>query len=468
MAMLDQLSVVLAPRRARAAALRGEDAVLAVVGVATLLAAVVFTTVITTVGETAGSFAAATDWQTWALGGMSLGLAGTLLSAGAIADVLGHRRVFVLSSLSLAASSALAALAPSMLAFVVARVLQGAGAAGIVAAGLGLIGHVFPQGPPRTRATGLWGAMLAGGIALGPVLGAGLAIVADWRAAYGVEGLAAVAVAGAGVLLPESRERTRPRRLDPPGVLTMLVAMGCLTAGLTSGRTSWTSAATLLLLLAGVAALAAFAWIERRRRDPMLDLALLRRPLFLVSVGGAAATGLATVALMSYVPTLLQRGLDRSALAAGGILAIWSLTSMVVAMQARRLPERFTARGRLVAGLLASAVGSAALAWLGTGSSWLALAPGLAVAGVGSGLANAALARLAVESVPRGSAGLGSGANNTARYLGSALGIALVVAIVSAGGAGRAGLVDGWNHAALVAALLNLAGAALGVAARER
>src|SRR6266542_337014 len=157
MAMLDQLSVVLAPRRARAAALRGEDAVLAVVGVATLLAAVVFTTVITTVGETAGSFAAATDWQTWALGGMSLGLAGTLLSAGAIADVLGHRRVFVLSSLSLAASSALAALAPSMLAFVVARVLQGAGAAGIVAAGLGLIGHVFPQGrrgraPPASGA----------------------------------------------------------------------------------------------------------------------------------------------------------------------------------------------------------------------------------------------------------------------------------------------------------------------------
>jgi MFS family permease len=177
-------------------------------------------------------------------------------------------------------------------------------------------------------------------------------------------------------------------------------------------------------------------------------------------------SGLATVALMSYAPTLLQRGLDQSALAAGGILAVWSLTSMLVAMQAGRLPDRIGARQRLIAGLVLSAGGSAALAGLGAGSSWWRLAPGLFVAGLGSGLANAALARLAVESVPPASMALGSSANNTARYLGSALGIALVVAIVSAGGTGTAGLVDGWNHAALATAAINLAGAALALALR--
>ncbi|MQA85042.1 MAG: MFS transporter [Streptosporangiales bacterium] len=439
------------------------------VGAATMLVLVVFTTVITTATETARSFHASIAWQTWALGGMSLGLAGALLTAGALADAFGRRRVFVISSVALAVSTALGAASPSMLVFVAARILQGAAGAGVVASGLGLIGHAFPPGPSRAHATGIWGAMLAGGIAIGPILGAGLAAAFGWRSAYGLEALGAAVLAGAGhKLLPESRGKARPRRIDPPGALTMLIAMACLTAGLTSGRSGWTSPTTVILLAAGLAALAAFAWIEVVRPDPMLDLGLLRRPLFLVSIGGAAVTGLATVALMSYAPTLIEQGLHRSAPAAGGILAVWSVTSMLVAMQAHRLPARVDARGRLIAGLLLSASGSAALTGLAIQSSWWRLVPGLLLAGIGSGPANAALARLAVESVPRASMALGGGANNTARYLGSALGIALLVAVVASGGAGQAGLIHGWNRAALLAALLNVAGAILAAACRER
>jgi Major Facilitator Superfamily len=191
----------------------------------------------------------------------------------------------------------------------------------------------------------------------------------------------------------------------------------------------------------------------------MLDLDLFRRPLFVASVSGAAITGLATVGLMSYLATIVEGGLGRSPLAAAGVLAVWSVTSVFVAWQARRLPARIHARERLIAGLVASGCGAAALAGLSPGSSWLHLVPGLILAGVGSGLANAALGRLAVESVPHADAALGSGANNTARYLGSALGIALVAAIVAGGGSSSAGLVGGWNHAALVAAALNFAGA---------
>jgi len=501
--MLDQhsrwgLAIGRARPFTRDAAFR-RNVTLHVVGVATLLVSIVFTTVLTTVGQTAASFRATVDGQTWALGGMSLGLASALLSAGSLADVLGRRRVFVWSGLALAASSALAASAWSMTVFVLARILEGAAAAGVVAAGLGLIGHAFPAGAARTRATGVWGAMVAGGIAVGPILGAALAVVSNWRAAYGLEAAAAIAVAGAGMMLSESGDpcdpteaetdptaagaaaaraaaagaaagagRDRParwRRLDLAGALTVLIAMGSLTAALTSGRTGWTSTTTVLLLVTGVAGLGVFVRMEKRHPAPLLDLALLRRPLFLVSISGAAITGLATVALMSYVPTVLERGWGHSPLTAGVILAIWSATSMLVSMQAGRLPERFHSRGRLVAGLLAGGAGSAALAWLGTASPWWELVPGLVIAGVGSGLGNAALARLAVESVPAGNAALGSGATNTARYLGSALGIALTVAIVAGGGSGPAGLIDGWNRAALIAALLNLAGAALAASA---
>lgn len=214
------------------------DPTLAIVGAATLLVLIVFTTVVTTVAETAQSFHAAVAGQTWALGGMSLGLAGALLTAGALADVLGRRRIFVLSSVALAASSALATISPSMLVFVLARVLQGAG------------------------------------IVLGPLLGAGLSLAAGWRSAYGLVAVAAVTLAGVSLRLAEFRENARARRLDPPGALAMVIAMMCATAAVISGRSSWTSSPTAILSIAAAAALVAFTTIETRRRDPMLDLRL--------------------------------------------------------------------------------------------------------------------------------------------------------------------------------------------------
>jgi fucose permease len=163
---------------------------------------------------------------------------------------------------------------------------------------------------------------------------------------------------------------------------------------------------------------------------------------------------------MSHLAGVLVTGLSTSVLGAAGVLAVWSVTSTIVAFQARRLPARIGASERLIAGLATSGVGSLLLADLSTTSSWVRLVPGLLITGVGSGLANAALGRLAVESVPHADAALGSGANNTARYLGSALGIALVAVLLTSG-SGQAvdGLVGGWNHAAIVAGAINIAGA---------
>lgn len=435
--------------------------VLATVAGATLIVLVAFTTVITTVTDTVADFGATLSWQTWALGGMSLGLASGLLSAGSLADLVGHRRVFIAANLGLAAAAALAAAAPSMLIFVVARVLEGVAGAGVLAAGLGLLGRRFEPGPQRTRATGLWGASLGAGIAVGPVIAAALSDALDWRAASALTVVGAVLASAGGRALDRAPTTHARRSLDLSGVLLMVLAMGCLTAGITSGRTSWTSGTALGLLATGVVSLAVFVSVERRRSEPMLDLAHFANPVFLTSVGGAAATGLATIALLSYLPTVLERSLGLAAVAGGAVLAIWSATSTGVAALAGRLPARMGGAERLLAGLLASGAGLGGLAILDTGTRWWAFAPGLVVAGVGSGLANAALAELAVESVPSEQAALGSGANNTARYLGSALGIAIVVAVVSDGGSRADGLATGWNHAALLAAAINFAGAAL-------
>jgi MFS family permease len=433
---------------------------LTVVAAATLLVLAVFSMAVVTVGETVASFHSTVSWETWALGGMSLGLASALLTTGALADRYGRRLVFVASSAALAVSTVLGAAAPSMAVFVLARVLQGMAGAGVLAAGLGLLGHAYPDGHARTRATGIWGAALGAGIAVGPLVGAGLAELGDWRTGFWALAVAAAALALAALTLPESRPSGQPRRFDPAGAIAIAVAMTSLTAGLTSGRSSWTSATTLALLIGGVAALAAFVAIEAGKRAPMLDLELFRRPLFVASTSGAAITGLATVGIMSHLAGVLVTGLSTSVLGAAGVLAVWSVTSTIVAFQARRLPARIGASERLIAGLATSGVGTLLLADLATTSSWVRLVPGLLITGVGSGLANAALGRLAVESVPHADAALGSGANNTARYLGSALGIALVAVLLTSG-SGQAvdGLVGGWNHAAIVAGAINIAGA---------
>lgn len=442
---------------------------LTVAAAGTLLVLVVFTTITTTVGETAATFGAGVAGQTWALSGMSLGLAATLLVAGSLADDLGRRRTFVAGTLLLAAASLLATAAWSMPVEVVARVLQGAGGAGVLAASLGLIGHAFPRPFERTRATGIWGAMVGAGIAFGPVLAAVLAHHGGWRLVHAVEAIAAIALAAAGRTLVESRA-SRPSPVDLPGVAVLAAGMAALAAGTIRGRSGWGDTATIALLGGGIVLLGAFALIQLGRRQPMLDLKLFARPLFVVSISGAFFMGLALIAVMSFFPTFGHAALGLSPLQTATILLAWSATSAVAAWYARRLPVRLDGRHRLMIAFGLCAVGLLALTGLAADSGWARLLPGLLIAGVGSGIGNAALGRVAVESVPADRAGMGAGANNTARYFGGAAGVAITVALVSAGSSspGADGLVEGWNLAAAVAAGLCLVAVAIAAVCRPR
>jgi MFS family permease len=443
---------------------------LAVAAFGTLLVLADFSAVVTTVGETSRSLGGGVSAQTWALSGMSLGLATALLTLGALADDFGRRRVLLASAVALALASALAALAGDMVVFVAARVLQGIAGAGVIAASLAAIGHAFPSGAPRTHATGVWGAALGAGIAIGPLAGAALAVAFGWRSGYWLQAASAAVLVPAAATVAESRAETR-RPLDLPGLVALAGGMASVTAGLVEGRSAWTSATTIALLAGGVVLLGVFAAVELSRRVPMVDLRLLGQAPFVASVSGALFTGLAIVSLMSYSATFYQRALGIGVIGSAGVLAAWSVTSVVAALGARRLPAGVPSHRRLAIGLALAGAGELALTGLTTGSPWTRLLPGLLIAGVGSGIANAALGRLAVESVPHERAGMGSGANNTARYLGGAAGVALVVAVVAAVG-GAAGtptqLVHGWNAVTLVCAGLCAAGSAIAAASRPR
>jgi len=162
---------------------------------------------------------------------------------------------------------------------------------------------------------------------------------------------------------------------------------------------------------------------------------------------------------------VLQRGLGESLLSATLLVAVWSAVSTLTALSVRLVPG-VDGRVLLALALAVCALGLGAYAVLGAGASGARLLPGLVVLGIGYGAANAALGREAVAHVPLAKAGMGSGANNTARYLGAAVGVTVVVLVVGAGP--QDDLLAGWDRAALGGAVLTLLGAVLVALIRPR
>lgn len=428
----------------------------------TLLAMTAFTAPLSIVPSVADHLQAGTVATAWILSSMSLGLAIALLTSGAIGDDFGRRRVFVIGAVLLAIGSAACLVAPTAEVFIVGRVVQGIGSAAVIACGLGVISHSFAAGPARTHATGIWGACLGAGPAVGPLLGAICDATIGWRYAYVVITVLAVALALAGRFALDESRSGRQRRIDVVGALLLGIGLGSLLAALTEGRQSWTSPLELVLIAAAVVFIVAFGIHQRRAAGAMLELALFRRPALISATLAAFVAGAGIIALMSFVSTVLERGLAHSAVAASAILLAWSVTSVLAALLARRIPPRISGGARMSAGLAGIAVGLIPLAFLSSAVPLWQLLVGLIVAGAGTGVANATLGREAVASVPPASAGAGSGINNSSRYVGAAFGVTVVTVVALHPGAAdpAADLVAGWNVAALIGVALSLAGAA--------
>ncbi|MBB6349540.1 MAG: hypothetical protein K0R62_3418 [Nonomuraea muscovyensis] len=424
---------------------------LAVASAAPLLVLTAFTAPMVTLPDTARALGAGPTGPVWILGSIALGLSALLLVSGGLADDHGRRRVLVAGSAVLAVASAAVALSTSVPVFVVARFAQGGAGAAMLAASLGLVGHAYPAGRDRVRATGRYGAMIGLGTAVGPLLSGALAAAASWRAIHWLTAVSALALAVvAARRLAESRSAD-PRRLDLPGVMLFGLGVTALVAGVTEGRLGWSRPVVVGALALAAVLVAAFVAVERGRPQPLLDLGLFRRPVFLVATGGALVVGAAIVGLLAYLPTVLQQAHGLTPLQTSLLFGLWSVLSFAGSLLGGRL--RLGSAARLATGLALTAAGFAAL--LGVGSLFRLdlVLTGLAVSGVGSGLINSSITHLAIESVPAHRVSMGSGVNNTARYVGSSLGAAGVAGAVAQWGPAQGTTVAVAACVALTAAM---------------
>lgn len=360
----------------------------------------------------------------WVIDIYALALAALLLGLGSVSDLVGRKPVYLGGLVLFAASSLTAGLSPTATVLIAARGIQGVGAAAMFATTIALINSSY-RGRDRGVAFGVWGAVNGAAAATGPILGGVLTQALSWRAIFFVNLPISVVAVGLGALV---LERDRPRataRLDVPGVLAFTAAAGAVTFALTrASNNGWNSPATIALLAGGALALLGFVLIERRVAHPILDLGLLARPSFSGVLAAALLLSVAAFAYLTYSSLWLQTVREMSPIDTGLALVPMSVCALAVSLALGRHLHRTSPRWLISAGLALIGTGALAQAHLGVGSSWSALTLGLALSGVGVGLATPTLASAALAAVPPAKGGMAAGAVNTARQLGYALGIA--------------------------------------------
>jgi EmrB/QacA subfamily drug resistance transporter len=365
----------------------------------------------------------------WVVDAYSLTLAAFLLTAGVIGDMFGRREIFAIGLGVFSLSSLLCGLSTSSLMLNLCRGAQGVGGAVMFATSLALIAQAF-QGRERGTAFGVYGAVVGGAVAVGPLVGGAITSSIGWRWIFFVNvpiGIIAIFVTLTRV--QESRD-TSARRVDWVGFVTFSAALFMLVFALVRGNDSgWTSDGIVTLLVGAAVLLAVFVVAELRRRDPMLDLSLFRRPA-MSGVSLVAFTIAASIfAMFLYLTLYIQDDLGYGPLAAGVRFLPITVLAFAVAPVAGRLTVRVPSRALLGVGMLLVAVGCALMSLVNPDSGWTVLLPGFVVAGIGIGTVNPVLASSAIAVVPPQRSGMASGANNTFRQVGIATGIAALGAV---------------------------------------
>jgi len=392
-----------------------------------------------------GSFA---DLQ-WVVDAYALSLAALVLTAGALADRLGRRRVFAAGLAIFSVASLLCAIAPDPLFLNLSRGLQGVGGAIMFAVSLALVAQEFRSGPERGMAMGIYGASIGGAVAIGPLVGGLLTDGLGWEWVFLINvpiGLAAIAVTYWQVV--ESRD-PGASRIDWGGLVTFSTALFALVLALVRGNDEgWGSAPIVSLLAAAALLMVAFVAIESRIARPMLPLSLFRRRAFTgVQLAAFAVSG-SMFAIFLYLTLYLQSFLGLSPTEAGVRYLPITVASFIVAPLSGMALAKVQARYLLSAGLALTGAGLLLMGGLSVNSEWTTLLIGFLVAGIGIGLLNPVIADVAVSVVPKERSGMAAGINDTFRQVGIAVGIAAWGALFLGVGAARtegvaAGAVSG-------------------------
>ncbi|MHB1504451.1 MAG: MFS transporter [Acidimicrobiales bacterium] len=367
----------------------------------------------------------------WVINAYVLAFGGLLLLGGRTGDLFGRRRMFIVGVALFTTASLAGGLATDQVWLIVARSIQGIGAAIASPTALALVATTFPEGPRRHKAMAVYAGMSGAGAALGLLLGGILVDVASWRWVLFVNvpiGIALVATA------PFVLERSEGRggKLDLPGALSVSAGMALIVYGLVRAPTTgWSNSGTIAAFAAGVALLIAFAAIESRSIHALLPLKFLGNRN---RAGGYAVMlllGAAMLSLIFFLTQFLQDVLHYSPIAAGVAYLPLPIVVGSMGLVVSKQVKRFGTRPFLVAGPFFVAVGLFWVSLVTNHSSYPAVFGPLVVVGLGMGLSFVPLTLNAITAVRGHESGLASALLNTSQQVGGSLGLAVLVTVAA-------------------------------------
>jgi DHA2 family methylenomycin A resistance protein-like MFS transporter len=394
----------------------------------------------------------------WVVSAYTIAFAAFILTAGALGDRVGAKRVFMAGFALFTAASVACGLAPDALTLIAARAVQGLGAAILVPNSLALLSHAYPDEKARGRAVGIWAAGASLTLTAGPLVGGTMIALAGWRWIFFVN--LPIGLLGLWLTWRYASETTRSpqREVDLPGQITAITALGCLAGAIIEGGAiGWTNP----FVLAGFAAFMILAVLfvarEQRAPQPMLPLTLFSHRMFSVTAMVGLLVNIAFYGLIFIFSLYFQRINGWSAFATGMAFLPMLGAVLPVNLVAARVAERIGAPQTIAVGSAIAAAGCLGLLFMAPGTSYGAVALQLIALGGGLGLLVPPLTSTLLGSVEKSRSGIAAGVLNATRQTGSVLGVALFGSLIG----GEASAFMAGTHAALViSATLLLAAAA--------
>jgi EmrB/QacA subfamily drug resistance transporter len=399
----------------------------------------------------------------WVVDAYTIPLAATVLTAGAIADRLGRRKLFLIGLALFTAMSALCGAASGIEMLVASRAVQGLGASVMFATALALISQVTPTHEARVKALAAYGIAIGASFAIGPFIGGALTALFGWRAIFLINvPIGAVALWVTWRRVGEGRD-PNPRRIDWAGQAALIAALFLLVLALLRGNDDgWGSTAIVASLVASAVLFGVFIYLQERSSEPMLPLRLLRQRQFAGPQIAVFAIAASFFAVFLYTTLYLQSVLGLSAIETGLVYLPGTSLVFIISGLTAQFGQTISPAKIASVGLVFVSAGLALMLVIGVDSSWTAIIPGLLVVSVGTGLFNPTGSALALNALPQEQSGLAAGTNDTFRQTGVAVGIAALGTLVPASAAlgGQPGsYVEGLHHALLAAAILAAVGA---------
>ena len=392
----------------------------------------------------------------WVVSAYTIAFAAFILTAGALGDRIGAKRIFMAGFAIFTAASAGCALAPSAAILIAARGVQGLGAAILVPNSLALLSHAYTDEKIRGRAVGVWAAGASLALTAGPLVGGGLIALIGWRLIFFVN--LPIGLAGLGLTWRYAGETTRSpqREVDLAGQIAAIAALGCLAGAIIeAGVAGWTDPFVVAGFVA--AALLAFVFVlqERRAAQPMLPLKLFRHRMFALTALVGLLVNVAFYGLIFVFSLYFQRVNGWSPFLTG--LAFLPMMGAVlpVNLVAARVAERIGAPQTIALGAALAAIGCLALLGIAPGTGYLEIGAQLVIIGGGLGLLVPPLTSTLLGSVEKSRSGIAAGVLNATRQTGSVLGVALFGSLVGGSGA----FMSGAHQSLVISALLLLLGA---------